>query len=111
MLVLPILLFLAAALVLPLTNLAEGDGLRQSFHDDGRWGLACLALYFLWSIFVNRHFWHISPVSLDGALSTSLGVVPLLFLFTRNRPVQAAITVTYVILSLVGAYHYSPLTY
>lgn len=111
LLALVLLLFLSAALVLPSSELAEGEDLRTSFERDGRWALVCLSGYFLWSMAINWHFWHMGPLSPTGALSAALALAPIAFLVSRRRRVQAIITVTYIALSVLGAYVFSPRAY
>lgn len=111
LLVLPLLLFLAAALILPNAELPAGEGLRQSFERDGRWGLVCLAAYSLWSAVLNRHFWHASPLSPVGALTFALVAVPIAYLMSRGRRPQAALTIVFIALSVFAAYIFSPRSY
>lgn len=111
LLVLPLLLFLAAALVLPTAELAEGEDLRHSFESDGRWALVCISGFFFWSVAVNWHFWHTSPLSELGGLSFALGALPIAFLVTRSRRARAIVTVAYIALSVFAAYEFSPRSY
>ena len=46
----PLVLFVAAALVLPLTELQSGDTLAASFERDGRWALLFLSVYFFLAV-------------------------------------------------------------
>ena len=111
LLTLALLLFLAAALVLPSAELVSDIGVAGAFERDGRWALTCLSAYFWFSLFANWHFWKASPISVGGAINVALAAAPLAFLRSDSRRVRAMITVGYVPLSLWAAWRASPWSY
>ena len=108
---LALLLFVAAALVLPATELSEGEDLSESFRRDGHWALPCLSAYFLLAFFADWHFWGVSPISYLGSLLGSLLLIPLVFISVSSRRVKAGLTLFYVLLSLWSGWELSPKIY
>ena len=108
---LSLLLFLTADLVLPPSELGEGESLSESFKRDGHWALPCLSAYFGVAFIADWHPWGISPISYYGCLLGLLLVLPLAFLSTSSRKVKAVITVVYVVLSLWAGWEMSPKSY
>lgn len=74
---LSLLLFITAALVLPSTELSEGEKLADRFERDGHWALPCLSAYFAVAFVADWHFWGISPFSYFGSLLAGLLLIPL----------------------------------
>jgi hypothetical protein len=111
LLALPLLLFLAAALVLPAGELPAGESLREFFASDGRWALVPLAAYFVVATLADALFWGLPFLSIAAGLNAVLAALPLAFLALPRRPARAAITVAYVVLTLVGAWYQSPAGY
>lgn len=111
LLALPLLLFLAAALVLPPAELPPGESLGGVFASDGRWALVPLAAYFLVATLADALFWGLPFLSLAAALNVVLAALPVAFLALPGRPARAAITLAYVALTLVGAWYQSPAEY
>lgn len=108
---LTLLLFIAAALILPSTELKKGENLKDSFERDGHWALPCLSLYFFVAFVADWHFWGVLPFSYFGALLIALLITPLVFVFVSARWAQASITVGYILLSLWAAWELSPESY
>jgi hypothetical protein len=111
LLALPLLLFLAAALVLPPAELPPGASLALVFATDGRWALVPLAVYFVVATIADALFWGLPFLSLAAGLNALLAALPLAFLATPGRGARAAITLAYVALTLVGAWYQSPAEY
>jgi hypothetical protein len=108
---LTLLLFISAGLVLPPSKLEKNESLRESFERDGRWALVALSVYFVGALFTDWLLWNVSPVSLWGAFLIVLTLLPLLFIWSRSRRVQAAITLVYVPLSIWAALALSRASY
>ena len=108
---LTLLLFVSAALVLPPSELGEEVSLRTSFERDGRWALVSLSTYFGLALVTDWLLWSLSPFSLSGAMLVLLILLPLGFVWSRSRPVQEAITILYVPLSIWAALELSPASY
>jgi hypothetical protein len=111
LLALPMLLFLAAALVLPPAELPAGESLGEFFASDGRWALVPLTAYFVVALLADALFWGLPFLSLAAALNVVLAALPLAFLAVPRRPARVAITLAYVALTLVGAWYQSPAAY
>jgi hypothetical protein len=108
---LTLLLFVSAALVLPPAELREKDNLRTAFERDGRWALASLRTYFALALLVDWLLWNASPFSIWGGALMALMILPLGFVWTRSRRLQAAITIVYIPLSIWAALGLSPSAY
>jgi hypothetical protein len=108
---LPLLLFLAAALVLPGQRMEPGDSLAGFFERDGRWGLAAISAYLVVAVVVDWHFWRESSLAGDGLLNLLLPAIPVAAMFARRRALQVACTVAFVVLYLVEALLISPPAY
>ena len=93
-------LFLAAALILPPSEIDEGASLRAYFEKDGRWGLVAIALFNALAIVINAVFWNAPVVSIPGLVNLVLVILPLV-VFGGSRRVQIAATLLYL---PVGAY-------
>ena len=106
-----LLLFVAAALVLPNSELPEGADLRESFKHDGRWALLFLSAYFFLALLTSWHFWGDSPLSFVGGLMAVLFVLPLAFLSISSRKAREVITVLYVGLSIWASWAISPMSH
>lgn len=111
LLALPLLLFLAAALVLPPAELPAGSDLGEAFASDGRWALGPLGAYFLVANVANTLFWGLPLASPAAVLNAALAALPLGFLAAPGRRTRVAITAAYVVLTLAGAWYQSPAAY
>lgn len=108
---LSLLLFIAAALVLPDVQLKEGEDLAERFDHDGRWALGALSLWEALALLANWMLFDQTVISIYGAMSLILIVLPLLFLVGRNRILKACISIAYLILSVVFSWVLSPKSY
>lgn len=106
-----LMLFVAAALVLPFNELGQGESLRSMFEQDGRWALAALAGYNTLVIGIDLLFWGWQETRGVLHLLLPLAILPVLFLSFRSRRVQASLTVLYVTLTLLSAWMLSPYAY
>ncbi|NTV47205.1 MAG: hypothetical protein HGB11_11940 [Chlorobiales bacterium] len=111
LLALPLLLFVAAALILPHTEMEKGESLAELFVRDGRWALLFISAYFSFAIAANWYFWGISPFTYEGGLDAAQAIVPLVFLRVTSRRGQEVITILYLALSIWGAWVESPKSY
>jgi hypothetical protein len=108
---LTLLLFVSAALVLPPNELADDESLRSTFERDGRWSLLSLSAYFSLAAVVDWNFWHVPPLSKEGALLLPLIDLPLFFLCSTSRRAQNIITLLYIPLSVWAVSVLSPSSY
>ncbi len=102
LLCLPLLLFLAAALIFPMSETYQKETFKESFEENGKWALVALSGYFILAVFVDWLFWNMSPVSFDGFLLMFLSILPLFFIFNSSRKIKVMITITYVFLSMIA---------
>jgi len=108
---LSLLLFVAAALVLPPTELAPGESLTESFRRDGRWALLCLSGWACNAIVVNWYLFDIALLSHPTALLTVEAALPLAFLAIPSRRAREGITLLGVATTLWVAWALSPKSY
>jgi len=108
----PLLLFAAAAMILPLKELGAGESLLSEFHRDGRWGLSCLAAYAALAAIIDFYLFDVwDPTSADLYLAGEF-VLPLAFLLTpRHRRWGATMTIGYLALVLWSSWELSPKAY
>lgn len=103
-------LFLAAALILPPSEIPAGESLRAYFEADGRWGLLAVSLFNGLAILVNFIFWDVGVLSSGAILNLALGLLPLA-VFAGSRRVQIFGTVLYVPVGLYAAAQLLPTSY
>lgn len=108
---LPLILFVAAALILPSGELSTGESLAEAFERDGRWALLFLSAYFIIATGENWYFWNTSPFTRPGFINLFLAATPLLYLSVSSRKLRGAITILYLLGSLVAAWVESPHAY
>lgn len=108
---LSLLLFIAAALVLPDSELRADDTLANAFQRDGRWALLALAGWGCNALLANWVLFSMSPLSYEGGLLTALVILPTLFLMTGSRRAREAISVANLALTLWSAWALSPKAY
>lgn len=108
---LSLLLFVAAALILPDSSLIEGESLDESFQRDGRWALVALAGWGCNAIVVNCVLFGLPFFSFEIAVLTIIIVFPVAFLMTPSRRIREGLTVTNMILTLWAAWYFSPKSY
>jgi hypothetical protein len=106
-----LLLYVAAALILPTTDTIHSDSLTAMFQRDGRWALVMLSLYFVLAVVVNWYLFRVPPFGYPEALNILLAVLPLVYLRQRTRRGQVVATVLYVVISLWAAWEMSPHAY
>lgn len=94
-------LFLAAALILPPSEIEEGTNLRRYFETDGRWALIPVAAFNGLAILANALFWNIDVLTLAEALNFALFLLPLLA-FAGPRRLQIAATLLYVPFGIIA---------
>lgn len=108
---LPLLLFLAGAMILPSQRIEEGESIQSSFLHEGRWGLGALGLYMFIAIFANWRFWQASFDSDEVVLNLTLGLLPLVLLATRSRRVAAGVTLVFVVVFAIAMLDLLPASY
>jgi hypothetical protein len=108
---LPLLLFVAAALILPPAELQSGESLSEEFERDGRWALLFLSVYFFLATGENWYFWNTPPFTRPGFINLTLAVIPLSFLAITSRKLRCALTIFYAVISLIAAWAESPHAY
>ena len=108
---LTLLLFVAAALVVPLSELREGERLRDSFERDGRWALLALSAYFALALLTDQLLWKLPLLSVKAGMLAALAFLPIVAFLTPSRRAQEIIAVIYVPLSSGAASALSPSAY
>ena len=108
---LTLFLFLAAALVVPHTELRPGESLEDSFERDGRWSLVALSAYFAAATVADSLLWRFSLLSVATVELATLAVLPLLCFRSRSPRIQQIVVAVYVLLSLWSAASMSPHQY
>ncbi len=111
MVLLTLLLFVAAALILPASDIVPGDTLAEEFRRDGRWSLILLSLYFVMASGINWWLFDTPLYSYPALLNIGLILLPLLYLRVTARWHQATVSVLYAILALWSAWEASPHAY
>ena len=94
-LLLPTLLYLAAALLLPAAAEDEPAGLYAYFQRAGRWALALLAAYLALAEAANALFFDVPLASTLTLLGLPTLLLPLVVVFARARWLRAAVTIGY----------------
>jgi hypothetical protein len=112
LLAIPLLLFVAAAMVLPIRELDRGESLLAEFTRDGRWGLACLAAYALLAAIADYVLFDLwEPTGADLLLAIEF-VLPLVVLVIPRHPKLAGtMTVSYLLLVTWSSWTLSPRAY
>lgn len=109
LIVLAMLLFLAAALIMPSeTDLIDG---RAFFERDGRWALLILAIFHMAALLANSRLWGQSFADLDALPVATLAGVCLVAAVTRRRRLQEAMALLYVAIGATGIIAESPMSY
>jgi hypothetical protein len=109
--VLALFLFVSGALILPSYDRDRDSELSGAFQRDGRWALSVMSAYFAACLAGNWFLFNTPPLSYVGALVTALMIMPLLFLWQRNRFIRVAIVVLNIALSLWAGSVISPAKY
>lgn len=92
---LPTMLYLSAALLLPVEDIKPGHSQRDYFEQDGRWALPPLAVFNIVAIVLNMIVFGASPLSAWGAAAMLGAALALLAFFVRTRAASAAIALAY----------------
>lgn len=111
LLLLALMLFAAAALILPARLDEDTETLLQDFDENGRGGLVVLICYFLVGITANIVLFGLSILDPLNILSGTLVVCPLIVLVFRQRFVQTVATLVNVPLSIFAFLMLSPDVY
>ena len=96
------ILFAAAALVLPTTERQAGDDLEEWFREHGRWALPFLVLYAVLSYIFNWYFGGSGPES-NPASAITIILATTTFL-VRSRRIQVATTILSLMLTVAIAF-------
>ncbi len=107
----PLLLFIAAALVLPHEPRERDLDLRASFARDGRLALLALALFNAVACIADYKWWPLQPRLADVLVMATLIALPLSVLLSRRSVVQLGLTVAYACLLDVAQIVDSPAAY
>jgi len=107
----PLLLYLAAALVIPDHPLTGTQKLLDEFHRDGQWALVALSLYALDAALIDHLFWNIPLTSWSMALLGAEFILPILNLATRRAWPEALSTAGFVLACIAGSISLSPGSY
>lgn len=86
------LLFISGALLLPPTEMAEGESLREFFETDGRWALLFLSIYFACTLIINTVYFAVDLWEVWALLNLVAMALPLVVFFSRSRTVQVGTT-------------------
>jgi hypothetical protein len=107
----PLLLFVAAALILP-TELRERDlSLRRAFERDGRLALIALALYNAVACVADALWWSADLPSLQGMMLIGLAILPIGLILVSRRSIQLFMTGLYALLLIICEMELSPASY
>jgi hypothetical protein len=107
----PLLLYVAAALILPMDRRFAEEPMAELFQRDGRWALAVIAAMHLVAIAVDVAFWGVSPFSPQSLCLLVLAGLAIVCCASRSRPVRAWVTAVYCALGLLAAWWLSPAAY
>jgi hypothetical protein len=97
---LTLLLFVAAALVLPADELKEGDDLGAAFATDGRFALIALAAYWVLAALANEYVWGAPIVFGWGLLAAAEIALPLIVFAAPSRQVRGILTIVFLIIAV-----------
>ncbi|MBK7949862.1 MAG: hypothetical protein IPK00_14195 [Deltaproteobacteria bacterium] len=111
MIAVPLLLFAAAALVLPAEELEAGERLDDEFQHDGRFGVLCLSAYAAVALFADWRIFGAGLVSAPTAVLAAEILLPLVFVVHSGRGARAMATALYVLLVLSSSLFLSPRAY
>ena len=111
LLLLSLCLFFAAAMVLPDHELSADESFIHQFQKDGRLSLIALSLWAFVGVAVDTLMFSQTFDSLGITLMLIIGVLPLLYFCTHRRGAKGAVSVLYLLLTLVTAWVQSPKSY
>lgn len=101
---LTLMLFLAAALLLPSRIEDEQSGLRRYFEADGRYALLGLSAFLMLGFAVNLFYFRAPLLSETSITDIPMIVMPILACFAKQRRVYAGVTLAYIPLALFDTY-------
>jgi hypothetical protein len=107
----PLLLYAAAALIMPMDRRFAEEPMADLFQRDGRWALLVIAANHLLAIVVDLAFWDVSPLSGQSLCLLILAALAMLCFNSRSRRMRAWTTAAYGILALFTAWWLSPSVY
>lgn len=90
-----LMLFVAAALVLPSRGEDEDQGLRAYFEQDGRFALISLSTFLLFGLVVNVFGFQSQLEAAWAIMDIPMIILPTLAFFLRERKYYAVITAIY----------------
>ena len=96
----PLLLFIAAALILPSHELPAGEDHQRIFVCNGRWALFAISAYYLQSMGQTLYFWKAPLISTWAAINAVLIVLPVFAFFTQGKK-ERVITISAVVLTIL----------
>jgi hypothetical protein len=108
---LPLVLFVAAALVLPSEESPEDKRLMDWFDRDGRWALPVISAYYVLAVVTNWTLFDAVPLSYQDNEEFVLAALPLAYIFTGARRWRALITILFLLLNLWVSWDLSPKAY
>jgi hypothetical protein len=97
---LTLLLFVAAALILPADELKDGDDLAAAFATDGRFALVALAAYWVLAGLANEYVWGAPIVSGWILLAAAEIILPLVVFAVPSRRVRAVLTLLFLVVAV-----------
>jgi hypothetical protein len=98
------LLYIAAALILPSHDFAQGETLRASFEKDGRWAVAVVAVYKVVAVVLNWLAFDAWPLAHDRTVNIVLLLSAVAFVATRRKRVEWTATVIFALVLLGTAF-------
>jgi hypothetical protein len=101
-----VLLFAAAAQLLPSSDSEREIDLRQFFAERGRWALVTLSVYFVLTAVANAIYFDARLLAISSGLHFFMIALPMLVFFSRSVRVQeiaTAIAVPLYVFDLVAA--------
>jgi hypothetical protein len=98
------LIYAAAALLLPPGEIAKGESLKTYFAEEGRFALPIYAAFLMAGVIVNVRLLGVPLVALWFAVDIPLLVLPILAFITHSRRVEEVVTGTYLPLFAVDLY-------
>jgi hypothetical protein len=96
----PLLLFIAAALILPSHELRADEDHQRVFQCNGRWALFAVSAYYLESLCQTLYFWKAPLMSTWAALNAVLIFLPVFAFFVKGC-IERVITGSVVVLTIL----------
>ncbi|MCP1625877.1 hypothetical protein [Pseudomonas nitroreducens] len=100
LLISPLALFFAAAMVMPSSELKPGESHREIFESHGHWALIALFFYHVEGVVESMRYWHEGVLAKRNVLMMVFALLPLAAFF-GNRLVQYLLVSTYLVLSVL----------